>query len=82
MEKEKFGIRFNAPIDNIHRTENTVTLKYRDSFHTLQTENCGFLIWTPPMTELIKYVSSPSKYEKGLFVVFIYVKCLTYIYTT
>ena len=67
VRQEKFDIRFLTSIQNIDRDENGVKIDYRDSMSIERTEDCGFLIWTPPMPDLLQYLSSPTTMETSLF---------------
>ena len=67
VREEKFDIRFLTSIQNIDRDEDSVKIHYRDSMSKEHTEDCGFLIWTPPMPDLLQYLSSPSEEETSLF---------------
>ena len=67
VNRERFDIRFLASIQNIDRNENGVKIDYRDSMSKEHTENCGFLIWTPPMPDLLQYLTRPTQEETRLF---------------
>ena len=67
VNEEKFDIRFLTSIQKIHRDENGVKIDYRDSMSKEHTEDCGFLIWTPPMPDLLQYLSRPTEKETSLF---------------
>jgi hypothetical protein len=67
VKEEKFDIRFNTAIQNIIRTDLDISILYKNATSDLLTETCGFLIWSPPMPELVKYLSSPTKGEYDLF---------------
>ena len=40
---------------------------YKDQYHNERSEDCDFLVWTPPMPELIKVLSNPTLLEIKLF---------------
>merc|ERR1711894_390559 len=65
--KENFDIRYNTNIRNIDRNDNNVILQYSESGSRTGSEECDFLIWTPPMPEFINRLSSPSEEEIELF---------------
>ena len=65
--KENFDIRYNTNIRNIDRNGNNVILQYSESGSRTGSEECDFLIWTPPMPEFINRHSSPSEEEIELF---------------
>ena len=67
VKEEKFDIRFNTVIQNIVRTDADVLISYKNKNSDVLTEKCGFLIWSPPMPDLISYLSSPTKRENDLF---------------
>ena len=67
VKEEKFDIRFLTSIQNIDRDEHGVKIHYRDSMSKEHTEDCGFLIWTPPMPDLLQSLSRPTKEETSLF---------------
>ena len=67
VEKEMFDIRYNTNIRNIDRNGDNVVLENEESGSKVGKEKCDFLIWTPPMPELINRLSSPSDEERELF---------------
>ena len=67
VKKEKFDIRFLTSIQKIDRDKDGVKIDYRDSKSKEYTEDCGFLIWTPPMPDLLQYLSRPTEKETSLF---------------
>ena len=67
VKKEKFDIRFDTTIEKVQRNQEYVKIIYKKTTTKLRTEKCGFLIWTPPMTELLKYTSTPNPKEYSLF---------------
>ena len=67
VKEEKFDIRFNTAIQNIVRTDGDVSIRYKNVNSDLLTKKCGFLIWSPPMPDLIRYLSSPTQREHDLF---------------
>ena len=67
-EQERFDIIYNVTISSVVRSSNNhVTLLYNDQHHSHVSEDCDFLVWTPPMPELIKVLSNPTKEERKLF---------------
>ena len=67
VTEEKFDIRFNTTIENIVRTDEDVSIRYRNASADVLTEKCGFLIWSPPMPDLVRYLSNITKREHDLF---------------
>lgn len=67
VSKENFDIRYYTNIRNIDRNEDNVILHYSESGSRVGSEECGFLIWTPPMPELVNRLSNPSNEERELF---------------
>jgi hypothetical protein len=67
VKKEKFDIRFNTTIQNIVRTDGDVSIHYKNTTSDLLMEKCGFLIWSPPMPQLVNYLSNPAQREHELF---------------
>ena len=67
MKEEQFDIRFNTAILNIDRTDVDVSIRYKNANSGLLTEKCGFLIWSPPMPDLLSYLSRPTQQELDLF---------------
>ena len=68
VEKEHFDIKYNADISLVLRdSRNRVTLLYKDRYQNRLSEDCDFLIWTPPMPELMKVLSNPTLEERKLF---------------
>ena len=64
VKKEKFDIRFLTNIVKVHRNEHSVWIKYQDDSSNVKIKQCGFLIWTPPMTDLVQYLTYPKRKEK------------------
>ena len=67
VKKEKFDIQFKVDITSIHRNKNNVILNYDDGTGSILREGCDFLIWTPPMPDLLKHLSAPTNKEQSLF---------------
>ena len=68
VEKENFDIRYKVDISQVLRSSNNrVTLLYTNQYHQRLSENCDFLIWTPPMPKLIDVLSNPTMEERQLF---------------
>ena len=67
VQKEKFDIRFLATIHEIYRTKHSVWIEYQDASSSTKVEQCGFLIWTPPMPDLIQHLANPKSKEKQIF---------------
>ena len=68
VQKEHFDIKYNVDIFSVLRdSRNRVTLLYKDQYHNRLSEDCDFLIWTPPMPELMKVLSNPTSEERKLF---------------
>ena len=64
---ENLDIRFNSTINTIYRNGKDIRIEYEDQYSDHQIEKCNFLIWTPPMPELLSYLDSPSADELELF---------------
>ena len=68
VKKEHFDIKYDVDIFSVLRdSRNHVTLLYKDQYHNELSEDCDFLVWTPPMPELMKVLSSPTFQERKLF---------------
>ena len=68
VEKEHFDIKYNVDISLVLRdSRNRITLLYKDQYQNRLSEDCDFLIWTPPMPELMKVLSNPTLQERKLF---------------
>ena len=67
VKEEQLDIRFNIDIKMIYRNNKGVRIHYEDATSQLLVEKCDFLIWTPPMPDLLKHLSKPSKVERHLF---------------
>merc|ERR1712179_277860 len=68
VEKENFDIRYEVDISQVLRSSNNrVTLLYTNQYQQRLSENCDFLIWTPPMPKLIDVLSNPTMEERQLF---------------
>ena len=67
VKKENFDIKFNTRIINIRRWKRAIKITYIENFSETREERCGFLIWTPPMPEMLKHLYKPSKGEQELF---------------
>lgn len=68
VAKERFDIKYNVDISLVLRdSNNRVTLLYKNQYQNRLSEDCDFLVWTPPMPELIKVLSNPTMEERELF---------------
>lgn len=67
VAKENFDIRYFSDIDSIDRNEDSVELHVTKSNSKVLKEKCDFLIWTPPMPELLNGLLTPFKEEIDLF---------------
>ena len=67
VREEKFDIRFNSTIKTIYRNGKDIRIEYEDRYSAHQIEKCNFLIWTPPMPELLSYLDETSTDEFELF---------------
>ena len=65
--EKQFDIIYNVDIRNIYRNSQDVTIHYEDVTSNSFVQKCGFLIWTPPMPELLKHASYISLDEYQLF---------------
>ena len=67
VKEEGLNVTFNVDIVGITRSNNNITHLdiWRDS--RIETESCDFLIWTPPMSELLRVLRDPSAEEQRLF---------------
>ena len=65
VEKENLDIQYNINIVNIARSHYGTYVDYTigDSVY-LKIEWCDFLIWTPPMTEMLKVLSTAASPEE------------------
>ena len=67
VKRERLDIVYNVDIKTIDRNERNVKIKYEDASAKLFVQTCDFLIWTPPMPELLKRLSAISATEFDLF---------------
>ena len=67
VKEEGLNVTFNVDIVGISRSTNNITHLdiWRES--RIETESCDFLIWTPPMSELLRVLRDPSAEEQRLF---------------
>eukprot|EP00092_Neocalanus_flemingeri_P103159 GFUD01131981.1.p1 GENE.GFUD01131981.1~~GFUD01131981.1.p1 ORF type:complete len:527 (-),score=102.25 GFUD01131981.1:408-1988(-) len=66
VQKENLDIRFNTDIYSITRLQNRVALKiWKGSY--LKPEHCDFMIWTPPMSDLLRTLTDTRHEEYNLF---------------
>ena len=67
VEEEGLNVTFNVDIVGVSRSSNGKTRLdiWRDS--RMETESCDFLVWTPPMTDLLRVLGDPSQEEQRLF---------------
>jgi hypothetical protein len=66
VKEEGLKVTFNVDIVGISRSTNGTHLDiWRNS--RIETETCGFLIWTPPMADLLRVLRDPSFEEQRLF---------------
>ena len=66
VKEEGLNVTFNVDIVGISRSTNGTHLDiWRNS--RIETESCGFLIWTPPMADLLRVLRDPSFEEQRLF---------------
>ena len=67
VEKEEMEVRYNVDIVGVTRRRyGGVTIKMWDS-SILHQEHCDFMVWTPPMTDLLKVLHYPTRNEWDLF---------------
>ena len=65
---EKFDIRFNVTITSIDRLGSFgVMIHYKNNSSKNEVKTCDFLIWTPPMPDLLKQLTNARIEEKELF---------------
>ena len=55
VEKEKLNIEFNTDIYSLRRHNGNSILKIWEG-SSLRSELCNFVVWTPPMSGLLKYL--------------------------
>ena len=67
VKKEKFDIRLLTTIHEIYRTRHSVWIQYQDESSSTKVKQCGFLVWTPPMPDLIQYLTNPRSKERQMF---------------
>merc|ERR1719341_2384918 len=66
VEEEGLNVTYNIDIVGVSRSSNGTLLDiWRDS--RVETESCEFLVWTPPMTDLLRVLTDPSLEEQRLF---------------
>ena len=58
VEKEKLNIEFNTDIYSLKRHNGNSILKIWEG-SSLRSELCNFVIWTPPMSALLRYIHIP-----------------------
>ena len=65
VETEKLEVEYNTQIVNIARSHHGTYIHYTvgDGIY-LKLDWCDFLIWTPPMTELLKVLSTAASPEE------------------
>ena len=67
VEKEGMEVRYNVDIVGVTRTGyGGVTIHTRDRT-IINREHCDFMVWTPPMTELLKVLHYPTSNEWDFF---------------
>ena len=66
VKEEGLNVTYNVDIVGVSRSSNGTHLDvWRDS--RMETESCDFLVWTPPMTDLLRVLRDSSDEEKRLF---------------
>lgn len=66
VEVEKLDVVYNVDIVGVSRLSNGSQIDiWRNS--RVETELCDFIIWTPPMSELLRVLRSPLEEEQRLF---------------
>ena len=66
VKEESLNVTYNVDIVGVSRTSSGTHLDiWRDS--RMETESCDFLVWTPPMTDLLRVLRDPSDEEQRLF---------------
>ena len=66
VEEESLNVTYNVDIVGVSRSSNGTHLEiWRDS--SIETELCDFVVWTPPMRELLRVLKDPSDEEQRLF---------------
>ena len=66
MKEEGLNVTYNVDIVGVSRSSYGTRLDiWRDS--KMETESCDFLVWTPPMTDLLRVLRDPSDEEQRLF---------------
>ena len=65
VDQENLDIQYNIDIINIARSHYGTYIHYAvgDSVY-LHSEWCDFLIWTPPMTEMLKVLTTAASHEE------------------
>jgi len=64
VEREEVEVRYNVDIVGVTRTGyGGVTIHMWDS-SILHHDHCDFMVWTPPMTELLKVLHDPTISER------------------
>ena len=67
VEREEVEVRYNVDIVGVTRTGyGGVTIHMWDT-SILHHEHCDFMVWTPPMTDLLKVLHYPTRNEWDLF---------------
>ena len=66
MKEEDLNVTYNVDIVGVSRTSSGTNLDiWSDS--RMETESCDFLVWTPPMADLLRVLKDPSLEEQRLF---------------
>ena len=66
IEKENINVKYNTDIIGVVQGAHSADLHiWRNS--KVETERCGFLVWTPPLSELLRVQRQPSPTENILF---------------
>ena len=66
VKEEALNLIYNVDIVSVSRSLNGTKLDiWRNS--RMETESCDFLVWTPPMTDLLRVLKDPSAEEQRLF---------------
>ena len=66
VKEEALNVIYNADIVGVSRSLNGTKLDiWRNS--RMETESCNFLVWTPPMIDLLRVLKDPSAEEQRLF---------------
>ena len=66
VKEEGLNVTFNVDIVAVSRSSKGTHLDiWRNS--RIETESCDFVVWTPPMTDLLRVLKDPSDEEQRLF---------------